>query len=119
MKEIFFIVTGIALGVLGTYFFCCQEDEPPRVISANVIEDEFKKVGDLVFCEKAMLTNADIRIDKSFKILGKKVVSDGVIISSKWTGLHRYGVNFKEKAISVENTIGKIKIIVPPYSKRV
>lgn len=119
MKDVFLVVTGVVLGMFGLYFVCCQEEVEPRVVDASVVEDKFKEIGDLVFGEKAMKSEADLRVEKAYYLFNKKVASDGAVIKSKWTGLHRYGINFKDNPISVQESDGKLIITVPPYAKRV
>ena len=119
MKEIFLVVVGIAAGALGVNFLFCQESPPSRVVDAAVIEDKLKEIGDVVFGEKPMSSNADLRIEKAFTWFGKKVASDGAVIKSKWRGLHRYGINLKNNPLSFQQQDGKLVITMPPYEQRV
>jgi hypothetical protein len=119
MKEIFLVVVGLAAGALGVYTFFCQEAPPSRVVDASVIEDKLKETGDVVFGEKPMSSNADLRIEKAVIWFGKKVASDGAVIKAKWRGLHRYGINLKDNPLSFQQQDGKLVITIPPYEKRV
>jgi hypothetical protein len=119
MKETILLVVGISLGALGFYTFFCQKPTPPHVVNASVVDEKLKEVGELVFGEKMMRSNADIKIPKEFRLLGKVVATDGLKIQADWTGIHLYAIDLKTQAAVVEDLPDTLRITMPPYAHRV
>lgn len=119
MKEIILLVAGIALGAFGYYVMFCQSPTPAHVVDATVIEQKLKEVGDIIFGEKPRASEARVRVPRDFKIFGKKIASDGAVIKTHWDGLHRFGINVKDSPVDIQDVDGKLKIVMPPYEKKV